>query len=29
MGARPDVYAAWFHHYLAKHGEALAQWIER
>lgn len=29
MGARPDAYAVWFHHYLAKHSDALAQWIER
>lgn len=29
MRAQPDSYAVWFHHYMAKHGDAIAQWIAR
>jgi isopentenyl-diphosphate Delta-isomerase len=29
MRARPDAYAVWFHHYIAEHGDTIAQWLKR
>jgi isopentenyl-diphosphate delta-isomerase len=29
MNLRPNAYAVWFRHYLAKHGELIAQWLVR
>jgi isopentenyl-diphosphate Delta-isomerase len=29
LQARPDAYAVWFHHYMAKHGDVIAQWLAR
>jgi len=29
MRARPEIYAVWFRHYLAEHGELIAKWLAR